>query len=96
LDIWLPRAGGGAGTGCPPSEGARGGLDFIADFMCKELRLVIEVDGITYDNKIGKDNSRDDKLRQAGFYVDHPLHPRQRGTTMKVYSQRAKNTYKKV
>ena len=44
-------------------------LDFIADFMCKELRLVIEVDGITHDNKLGKDNLRDDKLRQAGFYV---------------------------
>lgn len=44
-------------------------LDFIADFMCKELRLVIEVDGITHDNKLEKDNHRDDKLRQAGFYV---------------------------
>ena len=44
-------------------------LDFIADFMCKELRLVIEVDGITHDNKLERDNRRDDKLRQAGFYV---------------------------
>ena len=44
-------------------------LDFIADFMCKELRLVIEVDGITHDNKLERDNLRDDKLRQAGFYV---------------------------
>jgi very-short-patch-repair endonuclease len=26
-------------------------VDFIADFMCKELRLIIEVDGITHDNK---------------------------------------------
>ena len=44
-------------------------LDFIADFMCKELRLVIEVDGITHDNKLERDNRRDDKLRHAGFYV---------------------------
>ena len=44
-------------------------LDFIADFMCKELRLVIEVDGITHDNRLERDKHRDDKLRQAGFYV---------------------------
>ena len=44
-------------------------MDFIADFMCKELRLVIEVDGITHDNKLDRDKRRDDKLRQAGFYV---------------------------
>jgi len=37
--------------------------------MCKELRLVIEVDGITHDNKLEKNDNRDDKLRQAGFYV---------------------------
>ena len=37
--------------------------------MCKELRLVIEVDGITHDSKLAKDESRTDKLRQAGFKV---------------------------
>jgi hypothetical protein len=32
--------------GYPPLEGVKGEVfDFIADFMCKELRLVIEVDG---------------------------------------------------
>jgi very-short-patch-repair endonuclease len=37
--------------------------------MCKELHLVIEVDGITHDSKLAKDNRRTDELRQAGFNV---------------------------
>jgi len=44
-------------------------LNYIADFMCKDLRLVIEVDGITHDNKLERDSRRDDTLRQSGFYV---------------------------
>ena len=44
-------------------------LNYIADFMCKELHLVIEVDGITHDSKLAKDNRRTDELRQAGFNV---------------------------
>lgn len=47
----------------------RPALDYIADFMCKELRLILEVDGITHDYKLESDKQRDDKLRQAGFYV---------------------------
>jgi very-short-patch-repair endonuclease len=44
-------------------------LNYIADFMCKELRLVIEVDGITHDSKLAKDNRRTDELQRAGFHV---------------------------
>jgi len=44
-------------------------LNYIADFMCKELRLVIEVDGITHDTKLEKDKRRTNELRQAGFNV---------------------------
>ena len=44
-------------------------LNYIADFMCKELRLVIEVDGITHDSKLEKDNCRTDELRRACFHV---------------------------
>jgi very-short-patch-repair endonuclease len=44
-------------------------FNYIADFMCKELRLVIEVDGITHDSKLEKDKRRTDVLRQAGFNV---------------------------
>ncbi len=37
--------------------------------MCKELRLVIEVDGITHDLKSEQDKHRTDELRRAGFQV---------------------------
>jgi very-short-patch-repair endonuclease len=52
-----------------PFRRQRPAIDFIADFMCKELHLIIEVDGITHDNKLEKDKRRDDELRQAGFNV---------------------------
>jgi len=46
-------------------------LRFIADFMCKELMLVIEVDGSThlYDEVIEKDAVKQEALKKAGFTV---------------------------
>jgi very-short-patch-repair endonuclease len=39
----------------------------IADFFCKELKLVIEVDGITHIEKSSDDKSRDEKLKNLGY-----------------------------
>ena len=44
-------------------------LNYIADFLCKELRLVIEVDGITHEDKSAKDKRRTEELTRAGFRV---------------------------
>jgi len=46
-------------------------LHYIADFMCKELSLIIEVDGITHtwEETIKKDHVRQKALEQAGFTV---------------------------
>jgi very-short-patch-repair endonuclease len=46
-------------------------LNYIADFMCKELQLVIEVDGLTHqwEEVFAKDNRKDEDLRKAGFVV---------------------------
>ncbi len=46
-------------------------LNFIADFMCFELKLVIEVDGITHlwDETTEKDRRKDEALEAAGFTV---------------------------
>ncbi len=46
-------------------------LNYIADFTCLELLLVIEVDGITHDDDeaVKKDRIRDDELREVGFSV---------------------------
>ncbi len=46
-------------------------LDFIADFVCLEILLIIEVDGITHQNDkaIESDALRDQVLASAGFTV---------------------------
>ena len=46
-------------------------LNYIADFMCKELMLIIEVDGIThsFESVARNDKIRQQKLEDAGFKV---------------------------
>lgn len=46
-------------------------LNYIADFFCKELHLVIEIDGIThhFDNVSEKDKIKQKKLENHGFIV---------------------------
>lgn len=46
-------------------------LQFIADFLCKELMLAIEVDGYThqFQETIKKDKIKQQKLEEAGFVV---------------------------
>ena len=49
----------------------RPALDYIVDFMCKELLLIIEVDGIShhFDETEKKDFIRQQRLEQIGFTV---------------------------
>lgn len=46
-------------------------LKYIADFMCMELKLIIEVDGITHhlEDAIVKDKRRQADLEAAGYTV---------------------------
>ena len=46
-------------------------VGYIAEFMCKELLLIIEVDGISHCSQeaIRKDRKRDWDLQSAGFTV---------------------------
>ena len=46
-------------------------LNYIADFACLELLLIIEVDGFTHetDEAMIKDQIRDEKLAEVGFTV---------------------------
>ncbi len=48
-------------------------MNHIADFMCKELMLVIEVDGYSHWNDKAKknDEQREEVLQLAGFTVLH-------------------------
>jgi very-short-patch-repair endonuclease len=46
-------------------------MNYIADFMCKELMLVIEVDGYSHwnDEAKQKDEQREKVLQLAGFTI---------------------------
>jgi very-short-patch-repair endonuclease len=46
-------------------------LNYIADFMCKELKLIIEVDGYThlFEDIIKNDKVRQQNIENAGFKV---------------------------
>jgi very-short-patch-repair endonuclease len=46
-------------------------LNYIADFLCKELMLIIEVDGLTHqwEEVSKKDVIRERDLKQIGFEV---------------------------
>jgi very-short-patch-repair endonuclease len=43
--------------------------NYIADFMCKELNLIIEVDGISHEGKEKEDALRDEVLSELGFGI---------------------------
>ena len=42
---------------------------FIVDFFCNEMRLVIEIDGVTHNDKQEYDKYRQDKLEELGLSV---------------------------
>ncbi len=46
-------------------------MKYIVDFMCKELKLIIEVDGGYHeiDSVVKKDKKREDTLKECGFKV---------------------------
>ena len=46
-------------------------LNYIADFMCKELMLIIEVDGLTHQWKETAENDikRENDLKETGFHI---------------------------
>jgi very-short-patch-repair endonuclease len=46
-------------------------LNYIADFMCKELKLIIEVDGFshTFEKVIENDKIRQDNLERMGYKI---------------------------
>jgi very-short-patch-repair endonuclease len=46
-------------------------LNYIADFMCKELLLIIEADGLTHqwEGANEKDQVREQELKKIGFTV---------------------------
>jgi len=45
--------------------------NYIVDFYCKDLGVVIEIDGASHNNKVEYDKERDEYLRSLGLKVIH-------------------------
>jgi len=56
---------------------------FVADFFCKELSLILELDGKIHDKQIDHDRERDFILNSLGFTVLH-------FTNEEIFSQTAR------
>lgn len=44
-------------------------LNIIVDFICRKLKLIIEIDGYSHNFKFEEDSIRDRKLNNAGYAV---------------------------
>ena len=45
--------------------------NYIVDFYCPQLKLVIEIDGGSHDNKLSYDLERDEYFKTLGLQVVH-------------------------
>ena len=43
--------------------------NYIADFYCREKKLVVEIDGSSHDNKYEYDKARDEYMKKLGMCV---------------------------
>ncbi|WP_425390859.1 endonuclease domain-containing protein [Ekhidna sp.] len=43
--------------------------NYIVDFVCRRLRLVIEIDGRSHQFKVADDRARDEFLKNQGYQV---------------------------
>ncbi len=46
---------------------------YIVDFFCKDLGVIIEIDGSSHDNKASYDKKREDYLRRLNLIIIHIL-----------------------
>ncbi len=53
----------------PKEENEQKDLNIIVDFICRKLKLVIEIDGYSHNFKQEKDRIRDQKLSKYGYTV---------------------------
>jgi very-short-patch-repair endonuclease len=43
--------------------------NYIVDFLCREYRLIVEVDGLDHEQKFDLDNYRSKELNEMGFSI---------------------------
>ncbi len=45
--------------------------NYIVDFICRKLRLIIEIDGFSHNLKFDKHIKKDEDLRKMGYTILH-------------------------
>ncbi len=43
--------------------------NYIVDFICRKLKLIIEIDGASHQHKTEEDKIRDKRLKELGYQV---------------------------
>lgn len=43
--------------------------NYIADFICRKIRLIIEIDGYSHNNRFEKDLARDTNLKKLDYTI---------------------------
>ena len=43
--------------------------EYIVDFYCKKVKLVIELDGVTHNDKQSYDKRRENRIKELGFNI---------------------------
>jgi very-short-patch-repair endonuclease len=64
---------------------------YIADFVCHEARLIVEIDGGQHDRSSPRRRASDDR-RRAGPHHPHPNPPPSRGGLLPMNNLRSKNS----
>ncbi len=64
--------------------------NYIVDFFCHKLKLVIEIDGDSHENKVVKDEKRQNDLEKMGLTVlrfgDHAVKTHIEGILNAIYN----------
>lgn len=42
---------------------------FFADFLCRSVKLIVEIDGYSHDTSVEADASRERRLRNKGYEI---------------------------
>jgi len=66
FSVKIPPLQRESGVNSPFTKGGRG---IIVDFICRKLKLIIEIDGYSHNFKYEEDKLRDEKLSKAGYIV---------------------------
>lgn len=62
--------------------------NYIVDFFCNRLRLVIEIDGITHEDKVEEDEKRQSELENLGIrflrFLDSDVRENLNGVLLRI------------